>query len=69
MSLLNIKVVLDVLKSLEIENIPIITVVNKIDLGQNALFMDDYNKFIPISAKHNKNIDLLKAKISEILFG
>lgn len=63
------KVVLDVLKSLEIENIPIITVVNKIDLGQNALFMDDYNKFIPISAKHNKNIDLLKAKISEILFG
>ena len=43
--------------------------VNKIDLGQNALFMDDYNKFIPISAKHNKNIDLLKAKISEILFG
>lgn len=62
------EVVLDVLKSLEVDDIPIITVVNKIDLGQNALFMEDYDKFIPISAKHNINIDVLKSKINEVLF-
>lgn len=63
------EVVLDVLESIGVENIPIITVVNKTDLGQNALFMKDYKSFIPISARYATNIDLLKQSIADALFG
>ncbi len=58
------EVVLNVLKSLGVQNTPILTVYNKCDL--------EYD-FIPagvlkISAKNNQNLNVLKDKIIEMLF-
>lgn len=61
-------VVNEVLESLDVKDIPIITVVNKIDKGQNSMFMDEYESFIPISAQEHIGLEKLKERIVEVLF-
>lgn len=61
-------VVMEVLKSLEADNIPIITVLNKCDIAKNNLLPDKENVVL-ISAKTGEGIPLLKEKICFSLFG
>lgn len=61
-------VVMEVLKSLEADKIPIITVINKCDIAKNNLLPDKEN-VVFISAKTGEGIPLLKEKICFSLFG
>lgn len=56
-----------VLEKLEAQNIPKILVLNKTDCCQDMSIFESMN-YVPISAKNNENLELLKQKISEILF-
>ncbi|MCM8792635.1 MAG: GTPase HflX [Candidatus Omnitrophica bacterium] len=65
------KVVMDVLKELGVENKPLITVLNKIDLLINKDILErlqrDFSAAIPISAKLNQNLELLLKAIEKQL--
>ncbi|NCA92891.1 GTPase HflX [bacterium] len=61
-------VVMEVVKSLGAENIPTITVLNKCDIGKNDLLPDKENVVV-VSAKTGQGMDILKQKISFMLFG
>jgi len=63
------KAVLQVLKQLELEDKPIITAINKIDLLEDKSCLDnfakDFNSPISISAKLGENLDKLLEKIQD----
>lgn len=61
-------VVIEVLKSLNADKIPTITVLNKCDIADNNLLPDKEN-VVEISAKTGEGIPLLKEKICLSLFG
>ncbi len=61
-------VVMEVLKSLNADKIPIITVLNKCDKAESNLLPDKENVVV-ISAKTGEGIPLLKEKICLSLFG
>ncbi|MGN1183095.1 MAG: GTPase HflX [Faecalibacillus sp.] len=64
---MQIQTTLDVLKSLGVENTPMIYVYNKIDLDQYA-FIQPISPYVFISAKNKIGLDLLENEISHILF-
>ncbi|MCM8782929.1 MAG: GTPase HflX [Candidatus Omnitrophica bacterium] len=65
------KVVKEVLKELDLENIPLITALNKIDLLRNRSLLERYEKdfslAVPISAKTGENLDLLLKEVEKQL--
>lgn len=66
---LQMKTTLDVLKSLGVIDIPIITVFNKCDLVKNEYFLSGYTDYYKISAKHKMGLRELINKIDEITYG
>lgn len=60
-------VVNEVLASLDVTNTPVITVINKSDKGSLSV-LPDADNIVNISARTGAGIELLKEKISEILF-
>ncbi len=63
------KAVLDVLKELKVDTKPMITVLNKIDLMEYTMWLEqlrnDFVNSVPISAKLNQNLETLVEKINE----
>jgi len=63
------KAVLDVLKELKVDTKPMITVLNKIDLMDDTMWLEqlrnDFVNSVPISAKLNQNLETLVEKINE----
>ena len=57
----------EVLKSLGVENTPMIYVYNKIDLNKYA-FIQPQSPYVFISAKYKRGLDLLEDEISHLLF-
>ena len=55
------------LKSLGVENTPIIYVYNKIDLNKYA-YIQPQSPYVFISAKYKRGLDLLEDEISHLLF-
>ncbi len=60
-------VVMELVKALGAENIPMITVLNKCDIGKNNLLPEKENVVL-VSAKTGEGIKVLKQKISFMLF-
>ena len=61
-------VVIDVLKSIGAEDVPILTVINKIDSADSLSFRPDCD-YVEISAKTGEGVEELKKRISIMLFG
>ena len=57
----------EVLKSLGVENTPMIYVYNKIDLNKYA-YIQPQSPYVFISAKYKRGLDLLEDEISHLLF-
>ena len=57
----------EVLKSLGVENTPMIYVYNKIDLNKYA-YIQPQSPYVFISAKYKRGFDLLEDEISHLLF-
>jgi len=60
---------MEVLESLGVENIPILTVLNKCDLVKNSYFLGKFESEIELSAKFKVGIRELVTKIDETLYG
>lgn len=61
-------VVREVLKSLEITDTPVITVMNKADKTDGVTYFPSAEKSVVVSAKTGEGVEQLKRMISEILF-
>ena len=57
----------EVLKSLGVENTPMIYVYNKIDLNKYA-YIQPQSPYVFISAKYKRGLDLLEDEMSHLLF-
>lgn len=64
----NYDVVNEVLASIGVKDIPVLTVFNKCDLGLPQV-MPAADNYCTVSAKYNEGLEELKTRISEILFG
>ena len=63
------KTTLDVLESLGVKDIPIITIFNKYDLVKNEYFLSGYTNVFKISAKFKEGLRELVNHIDEIVYG
>lgn len=65
---LQVKTTLDVLDSLGVKDIPIISVLNKCDLVKNMITISNYSDYLHISCKLKQGLRDLANKIDETLF-
>lgn len=66
---LQIKTTLEVLDSLGVKDIPILTVFNKCDLVKNDYFLSGYEDIFKISAKFKEGLRVIVNKLDEIVYG